>query len=193
MTAAELTTRWADITDLRPHPSNPRNGDIDAITESLIANGQYRPIVTAEDGTILAGNHTYMAALGLGWTQLATVTLPVGPHSPEAIRIMLADNRISERGNFDTGMLHALLASLDEMDGLVGTGYNDDDLAALAELNGAPALDDLPDEPLDDDELLVPVRLMLPKDLAAALNAHLSQLGGGPAAHAQVALAVVTV
>ena len=34
-----------------------RNGDVEAVAESLTVNGQYRPIVVTTDGTILAGNH----------------------------------------------------------------------------------------------------------------------------------------
>lgn len=118
-----------DITTLKPHPANPRNGNTDAIAESLLANGQYRPIVTTTDGTILAGNHTYAAAMELGWEQIATVTLDLDPDSPEAHRIMLADNRTSDLGRYDDGLLLALLDTLPEP--TVGTGYDTSDLDAL--------------------------------------------------------------
>ncbi len=127
----ELTTTLADISTLKPHPANPRVGDIDAIAASLRANGQFKPIVVAADGTILAGNHTYMAALEVGWTRIAVVTVPVDPSSTEAVRIMLADNRTSDLARYDEGSLLSLLAGLDADGGLVGTGYTDDDLANL--------------------------------------------------------------
>jgi hypothetical protein len=138
-----LTTEWVSTDDLRPHPSNPKNGDIDAIAESLRVNQQYRPIVIAQDGTILAGNHTYMATMSLGRDRIAAVRLPISPDSPEALRIMLADNRTADLGNYDDGVLAELLATLDGMEsGLLGTGYDQDDLAKmLASL----------DEPLDLD------------------------------------------
>jgi len=124
----QLATDWADITTLRPHPRNARNGDTDAIAASLMANGQYRPIVVARDGVILAGNHTYAAAMELGWDRLACVRLDIDPNGPDAIRIMLADNRTAELGTYDDGLLMALLDTLDDLD---GTGYAQTDLDAL--------------------------------------------------------------
>ena len=44
------------IDSVRPYEHNPRRGDLDAIKESLEANGQYRPVVAnRRDGTVLAG------------------------------------------------------------------------------------------------------------------------------------------
>ncbi len=40
-----LTTEYAPTDRLRPHPDNPRRGDVAAIKQSLELNGQYRPIV----------------------------------------------------------------------------------------------------------------------------------------------------
>ena len=119
-----LRTKQTKLTKLHQHPSNPRNGDVDLIAESLHTNGQYKPIVVTPDGTILAGNHTYQAALGLGWESLATVTVDVESGSAEAKRIMLADNKTSDvaANRYDDGLLLALLESLDG--DLVGTGYD---------------------------------------------------------------------
>jgi site-specific DNA-methyltransferase (adenine-specific) len=150
-----LTTEHVDINDLRPHPRNARNGDVDAIADSLRMNGQFRPIVVAEDGTILAGNHTYMAAMELGWESIAVVRLPLQPESPEAIRVLLADNRTADLGTYDDGLLLDLLAALDEAEGgLIGTGYDADALDALRKITGhryggdPDAAPDLrPDEP----------------------------------------------
>lgn len=128
MTAHNLTIEQTPIGDLRPHPRNARNGDTDVIADSLTVNGQYKPIVLAADGTILAGNHTYMAAMELGWDTIATVRLDVAPESPEALRIMLADNRTADLGRYDDGLLLDLLRDLDRID---GTGYTADDLDHL--------------------------------------------------------------
>ena len=41
------------IDSVRPYEHNPRRGDLDAIKESLEANGQYRPVVAnRRDGTV---------------------------------------------------------------------------------------------------------------------------------------------
>lgn len=121
--------------DLKPHPNNPRRSDVDALAESLQVNGQYRPIVTTADGTILAGNHTYQAAQQIGMEHLSCVVLDVDPDGEAAKRIMLADNRLANLGGYDDGALAELLAELDSSAGLGGTGYDEDDLAdLLAEL-----------------------------------------------------------
>ena len=129
-----LTTTQRPTNELKPHPANPRNGDTTAIAQSLQANGQYKPIVTTTDGTILAGNHTYAAALELGWDELSVVTLPITPDSPEALRIMLADNRTSDLGRYDDALLLNLLETVTEADALMGTAYEPydvDDLRAI--------------------------------------------------------------
>lgn len=115
------------IDTLRPYARNPRNGDIDAIAASLQANGQYRPIVVrAGTGEILAGNHTYAAAMALGWTQIAATQIAVDDE--QAARIVLADNRTSDLAVYDNGLLAELL---DELGPLDGTGYDSGDLQRL--------------------------------------------------------------
>jgi ParB-like chromosome segregation protein Spo0J len=144
-TRHDLTSALVDIDALRPHPRNARNGDVDAIAESLRVNGQYRPIVIAADGTILAGNHTYMAAMEIGWDRIAAVRIDVAPDSPEARRIMVADNRTADLGNYDRGLLADLLVELNTDVGLLGTGYDDDSLALLLDSLRA-------DDPISDPE-----------------------------------------
>jgi site-specific DNA-methyltransferase (adenine-specific) len=137
-TRHDLTSAQVEVRHLRPHPRNARNGDIETIAESLRVNGQYRPIVLAADGTILAGNHTYMAAVSLGWDTIAAVRIDVDPESPDALRIMLADNRTADLGNYDDGLLAQLLTDLDDATGLIGSGYTGDDLADLLTLINTP-------------------------------------------------------
>lgn len=139
--ATSLKTEKVKIDTLRPHPRNARNGDTDAIAESLRVNGQYRAIVVADDGTILAGNHTYAAAMELGWATIEVHRLPIGPDSIEATRIMLADNKVADKGRYDNGLLLELLSDLDGAAGLTGSGYTTqdvDNLLARIEESQAP-------------------------------------------------------
>ncbi len=131
-TQHQLATQQTPLADLQQHPRNPRNGDVELIAESLQVNGQYRPIVVASDGVILAGNHTYQAALALGWDTVAAVHLDMPSDSAEATRIMLADNRTADAGasKYDNALLLELLETLDE--DLAGTGYEAVDLDGLA-------------------------------------------------------------
>jgi ParB-like chromosome segregation protein Spo0J len=127
----DLTVERVPWDSLTQHPRNPRNGDVEAIKESILANGVYRPVIVAADGTILAGHHLWLALGELGRTQCDIVRLPIHPASTEATRILLADNRTADLGNYDDGLLARLLADLDADTGLIGTGYDHDDLAAL--------------------------------------------------------------
>lgn len=124
--------------ELRPYHKNPRLGDVDAIARSLEINGQYRPIVvnlgrhTGRPLEVLAGNHTLAAARSLGWDRIAATTVDVDDH--QAARIVAADNRTADLGNYDDTVLLELLQELPNLD---GTGYTNDDLEAI--------LDEVPD------------------------------------------------
>lgn len=146
MTAPDhkLETVQYNPTELTTYHRNPRRGNIDAIAESLNTNGQYRAIVvnlgrkTGRPLEVLAGNHTLQAAIQLGWDTITATTIDV--NDQEAARIVAADNRTADLGDYDNEELNALLRSLDDLD---GTGYTDDDLAALT--------DEVPDfEPVED-------------------------------------------
>ena len=120
------------IDDLSTYHRNPRRGNVKAITESLRARGQYKPIVvnrgtkTGRDMEILAGNHTYAAAVALKWPTIAVVLLDVDDE--EAAQIVAADNRIADLGTYDDT---DLLAVLEAAGDLTGTGYSGEDLAKL--------------------------------------------------------------
>jgi len=129
-----VTSGPAPIDKLRPHPDNPNTGDEEAIAQSLVTNGMYRPIVARVDGTILAGHHVYAAAMSLGWTELHVTFVDVDDAT--AKRIMVADNRLADLGpGVDLGLLLPLLEELQATsEGLEGTGYSEDDMANLATL-----------------------------------------------------------
>jgi ParB-like chromosome segregation protein Spo0J len=128
---------------LTPHPQNARNGDLEAIVESLRSHGQYAPIVVQQStGRVIKGNHVYASALALGWTHAAATLLDVDDDT--ATRILLVDNRTSDLGRYDDPMLAGLLSDLD---GLHGTGFEERDLARLlARIEADEA------EPLDGSE-----------------------------------------
>jgi ParB-like chromosome segregation protein Spo0J len=126
-----IETETIDIDTVHPHPSNVRQGDIGAISQSLEAHGQYRPITYQKStGRILAGNHTWKAAKALGWTQI--VASAVVCDDDEAIRILLVDNKSSDLADYDETELIELLKQLaDTTLGLEGTLFDGDDLDAL--------------------------------------------------------------
>lgn len=113
---------------LKTHPDNARRGNVEAIATSLRVNHQFSPIVVqASTNYVLSGNHTLMAARELEWPEIDVVFVDVDDH--HAHRIMLAANRTADLGTYDDDALAALLQSLDG--DLEGTGYTDEDLAAI--------------------------------------------------------------
>jgi hypothetical protein len=126
-----IETQNIDIDTVHPHPRNVRQGDIGAITQSLQAHGQYRPITYQKStGRILAGNHTWKAAKALGWTQI--VASAVVCDDEQALKILLVDNRSSDLATYDDKELMELLKELSQNDPLLeGTLFDGDDLDDL--------------------------------------------------------------
>lgn len=174
--AAFLRLETRPLGDLTPYPGNARRGDVGMILESLTANGQFRPLVAREeeDGrlVVLAGNHTMAALAAHGSGPCGLVTRHGDEERPCAVchgkpwepaaqvavyrcddatarRIVLADNRTSDAGDYDDQALADLLAGLDG--DLVGTGYTDTDLADLLEYLETEAADDPYEEGQDEE------------------------------------------
>ncbi len=125
--AADLKRYARPVDELIPLPDNPRHGDIGAISESLKRFGQLKPIVVDGEGLIIAGNHTYLAAVSLGWKKVAAVN-PEHLDGGELAAFALADNRLSDLADYDEAMLMEQLSALRD---LTGTGYSGDDLDEL--------------------------------------------------------------
>lgn len=133
------------VADLQPYGLNPRQGDIGAISVSLQSNGQYRPIVVNKaDNTILAGNHTYHAAVSLGWEKIQVGYVDVDEATAQ--RIVLVDNRTNDLADYDRNVLADLLElvySESGPEGLVGTGFELEDYdEALAVASKSSPWDD---------------------------------------------------
>ena len=126
-----VETETVSLSELKRYPSNPREGDIGAITESLRILGQYRPIVVNKrNNQILKGNHTAAGATALGWTEIAVVWVDVD--NEQAARIVLADNRIADKATYDNEMLVTAVSALKSLD---GSGFDSEDLADLSKGN----------------------------------------------------------
>lgn len=128
------------ISTLNPYDRNARQGDIGALVQSLEKNGQYRPIVVNKKGNvILAGNHTFWAAKELGWKELAATFVDVDDAT--ARRIVLVDNRSGDLASYDDHALTELLTEIHEAEGpegLIGTGFDPEDLDGLVKALETP-------------------------------------------------------
>lgn len=150
VTERTMTIERVAIDAVHPHPRNAREGDVGAISESIKANGVYKPIVVQRStGAILAGNHTWKALKALGRPTVDVVYVDVDDE--RALRIMLADNRTSDQASYDDSALAALLEELrPTAEGLTGTGFDGDALDDLLQELGKPLrlnLDEAPPAP----------------------------------------------
>lgn len=105
------------LSSLREDPKNVRvhsRRNMDAIRNSLSAFGQQKPLVVTADNVIVAGNGTYAAARGLGWTDINVVRLPADWSKDRITAFAIADNRTSELGEWDYGVLVETLGNIDE-------------------------------------------------------------------------------
>lgn len=131
------------ISELRFYPGNARRGDIDLIAESLGKLGQYKPIVVNKDGTILAGNHTVMAAQRLGWETIDVHRVDVDDET--AKRIVIVDNKANDQSTYDVEDLVNLLTELPTLE---ATGFTRDEVDELLEsLDDIDA--DIPERPAE--------------------------------------------
>jgi DNA modification methylase len=121
---------------VRPHPENPNQGDVGAVSLSIDENGFYgRILVQKSTGYIIAGNHRYLAAAAAGATTIPAEVLDIDDAT--ARRILLVDNRARDLASYDESALADLLRrQLDEAGTLAGTGWTPEDLDdLLADLN----------------------------------------------------------
>ena len=145
--AKDLLPLAVSLTKLKPAEHNPRKGDVDSIAKSYERFGQRKPIVARKgSGEIIAGNHQYMAAVKLGWSEIAVVW--VEDDEKTATAYSVADNRIGQLGEWD---LEELVFAFDEIEpaDLDSIGFSQvevEDMRALldeTEMSVLPATRDL--------------------------------------------------
>lgn len=120
------------VESIRTMTGNPRRGDVEAVMRSLDTFGQRKPIIVREGtGEVIAGNHTFMAAKRLGWTEIAVVWVQDDDVTAKAFA--LADNRTSELGGYDDEMLAAMISDVmaEDSELLSAASYTAADLDAL--------------------------------------------------------------
>ena len=89
-------------------PQNARKGNVQAIADSLSEFGQHRAIIAQKStGRIISGNHTFLAAQSLGWTQVNVFW--VDDDDETALRRGLADNAVGDQAKWDEDALRTLL------------------------------------------------------------------------------------
>jgi hypothetical protein len=128
--AEQLRALLIPIGSISKYPNNPRRGDEKKIQESLTRFGQQKPIVVSKATSfIVAGNHVFGAAQSLGWTHIAAVVTDLSDKDAKAY--LIADNRMSDIGDYNDSALALILEDLATAGNLDGTGFDADDLDAL--------------------------------------------------------------
>ena len=127
-------TQDVAVADLRPHPRNYRTHPDDQLAQlahSIEQLGFFRPVVLAQDGTILAGHGIVLAAQRLGRTHVPAIRLPLHPLDKRALKVLVSDNESRNLAMPDDRALTELLKELQTADSLMGTGFSEASLAAL--------------------------------------------------------------
>ena len=88
----------------------------------------------ARDDTILAGHGVVLAVKRMGLSEVPVYRVDVEPDSVEAIQILTGDNEMGNLAVVDDRALSELLRELavDDIANLLGTGFDELSLAALA-------------------------------------------------------------
>lgn len=124
------------VSKLKPHPKNYRKhpeDQLEHLQKSLEQHGVYRNIAIAKDGTILAGHGVVQAAKKAGMKKIPVIRLDLDPTEPRALKLIAGDNEISNLAEIDDRLLTEMLKEIKEcdLDGLIGTGFNEQQLANL--------------------------------------------------------------
>lgn len=125
------------VASLRPHPQNYRTHTADQLAhlqQSIRQHGFYRNVVIAKDGTILAGHGVVEAARALGLSRVPVYRVDVAPDDPRALKILIGDNQIAQLAEVNDRALTDMLRDLKDrgdIGALLGTGYNEEQLALL--------------------------------------------------------------
>ncbi len=128
-----MQVKTVKISELRPHPKNPRvhpDSAIEKLERSIKEFGWTNPILVSKEGYILAGHARLKAAEKAGISEVPVIYLPLEGEKAEAY--LVADNRLQDETDWDYEKLKNLLQELDtgEID-LELTGFDIDEIEDL--------------------------------------------------------------
>jgi site-specific DNA-methyltransferase (adenine-specific) len=150
-TPATMNVEMVAISDLKPHPGNPRlhpDSAINKLVKSIKEFTFTNPVLLSADGIVLAGHARLKAAEKAGLTEVPVIRLPLSGAKADAY--MIADNRLQDETEWDLVALKDILSILDtgELD-LELTGFDLEEIEDMmtAEHKGGLTKDDaVPDE-----------------------------------------------
>jgi hypothetical protein len=111
---------FISIDDIKPHPNNPKKHppeQLDMIAEVIKAVGWGRAALLSKDNYTLAGHGAIKAAVTrLGYKEIPCTRSPHMHDTPEALQIMLADNKLGEYNQWDFPQLEVIFTELQTKD-----------------------------------------------------------------------------
>lgn len=137
------------LNEIKPYEKNPRKNDeaVKYVAKSIKEFGFKVPIVIDKDGVIIAGHTRYKAAKKL---QLDTIPCIIADDlTEEQIKAFrLADNKVSEKAEWDINLLSEELNDILELD-MADFGFEDvlQDLEDSTEAEEDDFVAELPEEP----------------------------------------------
>lgn len=146
--ASDYRIEFIPLSDIQRWPRNPKMHDEKGMDESLERFGFINPLVMDERTGKLVAGHGRIEALGRrksaskppparvvvqGGEWLVPVVRGIAfKDDAEAESYLLADNRLTEIGGWNEKELSEMLSSITQQsEGLVGTGYSQNDVDAL--------------------------------------------------------------
>jgi DNA modification methylase len=133
---AGLTVVRKQLSDLKPHPQNPRvhpDGQLSKLESSLEAYSYTKGSIVVQKGTdtILAGHGVYEALKKQGYTEVDVIEADLPEGMAEAF--MVADNKLGDDSLWDEELLNELLDEIADMPDIdiEMTGFGEDELQAL--------------------------------------------------------------
>lgn len=137
MATQNLSVVYKALSDLAPHPSNPRRHPATQraqLAESIQTFGWTVPILIDENGTILAGHGRAEVAAEMELDSVPTVTIK-GLTEEQKRAYVLADNKLAENAHWD---VPAMLAELEFITAsgidVEILGFTDEDLLGLGSM-----------------------------------------------------------
>lgn len=109
-----MKIEYVELDRIKPYENNPRNNDeaVEFVANSIKEFGFKNPIILDKDNVIIAGHTRYKASQKLGLDKVPVIYAnDLTDEQVKAYR--LADNKVSEKAEWDLNMLEGELADLD--------------------------------------------------------------------------------
>ncbi|HHU82519.1 MAG TPA: site-specific DNA-methyltransferase [Firmicutes bacterium] len=161
-----MEIKTVKISELRPHPKNPRvhpDSAIEKLERSIKEYGWTNPVLVSADGYVLAGHARLKAAEKAGIKEVPVIYLPLEGAKAEAY--LIADNRLQDETDWDYEKLKDLLQDLDtgEFD-IELTGFDVDEIEELI-AQFAPEESEVEEDDFDPEENIPEIPVTQPGDI----------------------------